>query len=326
MNFGVFLNQYYTPDGGFEVTDLYEQAELMEDVGFDLAALGERHVHREGIVEPLSTLAALGARTDDLDLATMAMLPALHDPLMLAEQVAMIDRLSDGRMAFGGAIGYRERELNAFGVTTEDRAEKFMESLELCKRLWTEESVSHDSDNWSYDDVFVSPRPADGMPVWIGGHADIAIKRAAYRGDGWIASASSTTEDLERQIGVYEDALDEFDEDREDHDVILMRDGYVADSVAAAREAIEPYLLELYRLYARWGQTYVDEHEVEVDYDELAEKFVLGSPADCVEQLETYEELGVDQVVVRCQFPGQSQESTLACLERFGDDVIPAFQ
>ena len=326
MKFGVFLNQYYTPDGEFEVTDLYDQAELVESVGFDFAALGERHIHREGVVEPLSTLAALGARTEDLGLATTAMLPALHDPLLLAEQVAMIDRLTDGRMTFGGAIGYRERELAPFGVEMDDRAGAFMEALELCKRFWREDSVTHDGDRWSYEDAFVSPRPADAMPVWIGGHADIAIKRAAYRGDAWIASASSTTADLERQIGVYEDALDEFGEDRADNDVVLMRDCFVADDAEQARETIEPHLLELYRLYARWGQTYVDEHEVEVDYDELEEKFVLGSPADCVDQLRTYADLGVDQVVVRVQFPGQSQEPTLACLERFGDAVIPAFQ
>ena len=324
MKFGVFLNQYYTPEGEFEVTDLYEQVALMEEVGFDLAALGERHFHREGFVEPLSTLAALGARTERIDLATMAMLPALHDPVHLAEQVAMIDRLTDGRMVFGGAIGYRERELNPFGVTLDDRAVQFMETLTLLKRLWTEESVTHDGDHWSYEDAFVSPRPAGDLPVWIGGHADIAIKRAAYRGTGWIASASSTTEDLERQIGVYEDALDEFGEDREDHDVVLMRDGFVADSVAEARETIEPHLLELYRLYARWGQTYVDENDVEVDYDELAEKFVLGAPEDCVEQLREYQELGVDQVIIRCQFPGQPQAPTLECLERFGEEVFPA--
>lgn len=323
MKFGVFLNQYYTPDGAFTVTDLYDQVDLMEEVGFDLAALGERHLHEEGVVEPLTTLAALASRTERLELATMAVLPAIHDQIMLAEQVAMIDRLSEGRMNFGGAIGYRERELNPFGVTKENRSKAFMESLELLKRLWSESSVTHDGDHFSYEDVFVEPRPTEDMPIWIGGHADIAIKRAAYRGDAWIASASSTTEDLERQIGVYEDSLDEFDEDREDHQVILMRDCFVGDSVEHARETIEPHLLELYKLYARWGQTYMDEHEIEVDYEELEEKFVIGSPEDCVEQLRVYDDLGVDQVVIRCQFPGQDQASTMDCLERFGTEVIP---
>lgn len=323
MKFGVFLNQYYAPDGEFAATDLFEQAELMESLGFDSAAVGERHMHEEGFVEPVTALAGLAAQTHTLELATTAMLPALYNPLHLAEQIAMIDEISGGRLRFGAALGYRDRELEPFGVPKEGRAKMFIEAIEVLKKFWTEDSVTHDGRHWSFDGAFVSPRPAGGLPVWIGGHSDIAIKRAAYRSDGWIASASSTTADLEEQIGVYEDALDEFGMNRADNDVILMRDCYVADSVEDAREAIEPHLLTLYEWYARWGQTYMDEHEVEVDYDELAEKFVLGSPTQCVEQLEEYEDLGVDHVILRVQFPGQSQQSTLRCLERLGDEVIP---
>jgi alkanesulfonate monooxygenase SsuD/methylene tetrahydromethanopterin reductase-like flavin-dependent oxidoreductase (luciferase family) len=326
MKFGVFLNQYYTPESEFSVTDLYEQAESMERLGFDGAALGERHLHEEGFVEPITALAAIAARTETLDLSTMAMLPMLYDPLHLAEQVAMIDRLSGGRMRFGAAIGYREREIEPFGVPMDDRSSAFIESLHILKRLWNEGSVSHDGEYWSFDDIFISPRPETELPVWIGGHADIAIKRAAYRGNGWIASASSTTENLRHQIGVYEDSLDEFDEERSDHDVVLMRDCFVSDSVKDARETIEPYLLQMYEWYARWGQTYMDENNVEVDYEELEEKFVLGSPNDCIEQLREYEALGVDQIYLRCQFPGQPQDVTLGTLERFGTKVMPAFR
>jgi alkanesulfonate monooxygenase SsuD/methylene tetrahydromethanopterin reductase-like flavin-dependent oxidoreductase (luciferase family) len=294
----------------------------MEDVGFDSVTVGERHVHEEGFVEPLTSLAAIAARTETLQLGTAAMLPGLYNPLHIAEAIATIDELSDGRASFGAALGYRDREIEAFGVDMDERVPRLNESLELLDRFWSGETVTHDGDFWSYDDAFVSPAPED-IPIWIGGHADIAIKRAAYRGNAWIASASSTTEDLPEQIGFYEDALDEFGMDRADNDVILMRDCFVADSVDEARERIEPYLLNLYELYARWGQTYMDEHEVEVDWDELAEKFVLGSPADCVEQLEAYADIGVDHVLLRCQFPGQPQETTLRCLERLGDEVIP---
>lgn len=325
MKFGVFLNQYYTEEGSFEVADLCEQADVIEAGGFDSIAVGERHLHDEGFAEPITTLAALAERTESVELATTAMLPALYNPLTLAEQLAAIDRLSGGRLTFGAALGYREAELDPFGVSMDDRVSRLLESVHLLQRFWTESGVTHDGDHWSFDDAFVSPRPADGIPVWFGGHADIAIKRAAYRGTGWIASASSTTADLEDQIGFYEDSLAEFDEDREENDVVLMRDCYVADSMEEAREAIEPYLLNLYELYAKWGQTYLDEHEVSVDYDELEEKFVIGTPEACVEQLREYEDLGVDHVVLRCQFPGQPQASTLRCLERLGDDVLPAF-
>jgi alkanesulfonate monooxygenase SsuD/methylene tetrahydromethanopterin reductase-like flavin-dependent oxidoreductase (luciferase family) len=322
---GVFLNQYYPPDSAFEITDLYEQVELIERVGFDSVAVGERHVHREGFVEPLTALSAIAARTETLNLVTAALLPALYHPLHLAEQIATIDDLSNGRMTFGAALGYRDRELESFGVEADGRAKQLIESIELLKRLWTDDSVTHDGEYWTLDDVFVSPRP-DDLPVWIGGHADIAIKRAAYRGNGWIASASSTTEDLSRQIDCYEDALADFGMDRGENSVVLMRDCFVADSLEESREAIEPFLLTLYEWYARWGQTYLDEHAIDVSYDELREKLVIGSPEDCIEQFQVYEDLGVDHVLIRCQFPGQPQEPTLRCLERFGEEIIPTFR
>jgi alkanesulfonate monooxygenase SsuD/methylene tetrahydromethanopterin reductase-like flavin-dependent oxidoreductase (luciferase family) len=198
----------------------------------------------------------------------------------------------------------------------------FVETLHLLKRLWSEEEVTHHGDFWDLDEACISPRP-ENLGLWIGGHADIAIKRAAYRSDGWIASASSTPEDLAHQIGVYEDALEEFEKPRGENEVVLMRDCYVADTVEEAREAVEPHLLTLYEWYARWGQTYMDEHEVEVDWDDLEEKFVMGPPETVAEDLRAYEDLGVDHFVLRVQFPGQSQASTLRCLERLGDEVIP---
>lgn len=323
MKVGAFLNQYYHPDGGFTVEDLFEQAERMDEHGFDSATLGERHVHEEGVVEPLIGLAAIAARTD-LDVGSAAILPALHDPLLLAEQVAMIENIATGTMYFGTALGYRERELEAFGVDMDERVDRFIESVTLLDALLrADEPVTHHGTYHDYEDVFVRPQPSSTLPVWIGGHADIAIERAAYRADGWIASASSTKSDLADQIDTYESALERFDEDRSGNEVILMRDCFVADSEPAAREAVEPYLLNLYEWYDRWGQTYLAEHEVGVDWEELSEKFVVGTPESVAEELDAYSEMGVDHVLLRWQFPGQSQESALECIDRLGDAVLP---
>lgn len=325
MKFGLFLNTYYEDESEFEVTDLIEQANVAEAVGFDTISIGERHVHADGVVEPLTALAAIAARTTEVDLATMAALPGIHHPIHLAEKVATIDRLAGGRMRFGTALGYRERELAPFDLDLADRVPAFLEALAVIKRLWSEPTVTHDGSRWQFENVCVQPGPIGEMPVWIGAHADIAIKRAAYRGDGWIASGSSDTSDLERQIGVYEDALAEFGKERSEHTVVLMRDCFVGPDRDAAFESIRPYVRRLYDLYERWGQTYLDEMDGELTDEKLAEKFVLGSPEACIDRLRTYEELGVDQVVVRVQFPGQPQDTTLQCLERVGNEIIPAF-
>ena len=325
MEFGAFLNQYYFPGSDHGLAEIIAQAERMAEVGFDSATLGERHVHDEGVVEPITGLTALAARTD-LTIGSSAILPALYDPLRLAEQAAMVDEIATGRFQVGTAIGYRERELAAFDVPMDERVGRFVEAMHLLERFWTEDGpVTHHGDYYDYEDVFVSPQPEPELPVWIGGHADVAIERAAYRGDGWIASASSTNEDLRRQIGVYETALEEFGKERSENDVILMRDCYVAESETAAREAVETHLLDLYEWYDRWGQTYMAEQGVGVDWDALAKKFVIGTETDAVERFETYDEMGVDHVLLRFQFPGQSQESALECIERLGDGVLPAF-
>lgn len=142
MKLGVFLNQYYNNDGEFHVRDPLEQVELMESVGFDSATVGEWHLHEEGFVEPITTLSAIAAHTDTLQLGTAAMLPALYGPLHLAEYIVSLDDLSDGRTAFGAALGYRERELAAFDVEMDDRVGRFIESLELLKRFWAGETVT----------------------------------------------------------------------------------------------------------------------------------------------------------------------------------------
>lgn len=326
MKFGAFLNQYYHPDSDFSLRLLLEQAERMESVGFDSATLGERHVHEEGVVEPITGLAAIAARTN-LDIGTAALLPALHDPLYLAEQVSMLDTLANGTTYFGAALGYRKRELSAFNVEMEDRVPRFIETIRILKRLWRSEGeISYHGTYYDYDDVFISPQPDSKLPIWIGGHADIAIKRAAFRGDGWIASASSTPADLRDQIATYESALNEFDMSRESNEVILMRDCFVADTETEARQAVEPYLLNLYEWYDRWGQTYMAEHEVGVNWETLRDKFVIGTPEQIVSDLRAYEQMGVDHVLLRWQFPGQSQQSVLTCIERLGDEIIPAFR
>jgi alkanesulfonate monooxygenase SsuD/methylene tetrahydromethanopterin reductase-like flavin-dependent oxidoreductase (luciferase family) len=326
MRLGAFLNQYYSPDGGFSVGNMLEQAEQMDEWGFDTATLGERHVHEEGFVEPITGLAAIAARTT-LDVGTAAVLPAIYDPLHLAEQVATIDDIASGTVHFGAALGYREREFEAFGVDRDERVGRFVEALSLLRRLWQSPgAVTHHGDFYHYDDVFVSPLPNSDIPIWIGGHADVAIERAAYRGNGWIASASSSRERLRAQIDTYECALDDFGKDRDENEVVLMRECFVADSEEAARDAIEPYLLNLYRWYERWGQAYLAGEDTRDEWDRLKEKFVVGTPNDVIEDLRTYEEMGVDHILLRWQFPGQSQESALACIDRLGEAVIPEFR
>jgi alkanesulfonate monooxygenase SsuD/methylene tetrahydromethanopterin reductase-like flavin-dependent oxidoreductase (luciferase family) len=105
--------------------------------------------------------------------------------------------------------------------------------------------------------------------------------------------------------------------------VALLRDGFVAESRAAARAVLEAPLLAKYREYDGWKSTSVDTDRYAGSWEEALPRLVAGSPAECVERIGRYAELGVTTLVLRCQFPGLGHLATLRCIERFGTHVMP---
>jgi alkanesulfonate monooxygenase SsuD/methylene tetrahydromethanopterin reductase-like flavin-dependent oxidoreductase (luciferase family) len=324
MEFGVYLNQY--GDSRYQTTfdDLFEQVEYMEEVGYDLAAVGERHFYEAGFYDPFTCLSALGARTDTLGLmANILILPAYH-PIHLAEQIANIDVLNGGNTRWGLSLGYRESELVNFGVDMDDRVGRYMESVHLLKRLLEGDRFDHDGDHFSFEDGFVRPEPV-GSPrpeLYGGGNADVAIKRAAYRTDGFTA-AVTVPEELEADIELYKQSVEEAGKDPDDADVAIMVDGYVAETEAEAYDALDPYMLDLHEQYIKWGNPEFQERPTFADVEDQC---IIGTPEQAAEKLELFEEMGVDQFIFRTQFGGMSQESALESIRLFGEEVAPGFQ
>ena len=109
----------------------------------------------------------------------------LHNPVYVAETVATMDVIAGGNMAFGVGLGYRDVEFDAFGVRRGERVKRFVDCLELVKRLWTEESVSFESEHCTLKDVRMNMRPVQKPhpPIWFAANSDPAVKRAAHMGD-----------------------------------------------------------------------------------------------------------------------------------------------
>lgn len=324
MEFGVYLNQY--GDHRYQTTfdDLFEQVDMIEDVGYDTAAVGERHFYEDGFYDPFTCLSALGARTDSLGLmANILILPVYH-PIHLAERIANIDHLTEGNSRWGLSLGYRESELVNFGVDMDDRVGCFMQSIRLLKRLLEGDRFDHDGDHFSFEDGFVRPEPAqDPRPrLYGGGNADVAIKRAAFRCDGFTA-AVTVPEELEADIEVYEDALVEAGKEPGDGNVTIMVDGYIAETEEAAYDALDPYMLDLHEEYIKWGNPEFQERPT---FDDVDDQCIIGTPAQVAEKIEQFEEMGVDHLIFRTQFGGMSQESTLKSIRLFGEEVMPEFQ
>jgi alkanesulfonate monooxygenase SsuD/methylene tetrahydromethanopterin reductase-like flavin-dependent oxidoreductase (luciferase family) len=250
---------------------------------------------------------------------------AIHHPVRLAEQAANLDVLSGGRFVCGVVLGYFGGDFGPFGVRVQERAGRLTESIEIMRRLWTGERVTYRGRYYVLEDVFTRPRPLrpSGPPIWIAAKVDNAIRRAAALGDGWFLSADDTFESVHRKIGVYRDAARAGGKPA--GEIVLMRDGFVADSAQAARRIAETPMLGLFEEYHAWKKDSPDADRYDSSFEGALPKLVLGSPQQCVDQVGRYRALGVDTLIFRCQYAGISHRDALRSIELFGRHVIPAF-
>jgi alkanesulfonate monooxygenase SsuD/methylene tetrahydromethanopterin reductase-like flavin-dependent oxidoreductase (luciferase family) len=162
-----------------------ERIEIMDKGGFDAVWLAEHHFTTFSVcpsVHMLGTLAA--ARTTRLRIGTAVSLAALYHPLRLAEEVALLDMLSGGRVNWGAGRGFAPAEFNAFGVPPAESADRFREAVDIVLRAWTKERLTFSGTHFKFDDVEVLPKPLQQPhpPVWMAATSESAIDWAAGRG------------------------------------------------------------------------------------------------------------------------------------------------
>jgi probable F420-dependent oxidoreductase len=162
--------------------------DALEDLGFDSLWLSERVSGPNP--DPIVGLAVAAGRTTRMKLGTSVQVVPGRNPALLAQSLASLDVLSDGRFLPGfGLGGVDPHEQQAFGVTREERAARFDEVVPLLRRIWTEESVTHEGPFHTYTDLRVRPRPVQRPPdIWFGGRAPSELRRVGRLGDGWLAS------------------------------------------------------------------------------------------------------------------------------------------
>src|SRR5580698_7960849 len=176
-----------------------ERIEIMDRGGFDAVWLAEHHFTTFSVcpsVHMLGTLAA--ARTKRLRIGTAVSLAALYHPLRLAEEVALLDMLSGGRVNWGAGRGFAHSEFNAFGVPPEESSERFREAVEIVLRAWTQERLSFQGAHFSFDGIEVLPKPLQQPhpPTWMAATSETAIDWAASRGFSILMDPHCTNAEL----------------------------------------------------------------------------------------------------------------------------------
>jgi probable F420-dependent oxidoreductase len=172
-----------------EYRDYLDLVRLIESEGLDSAWNSEHHGAGDGYLPSLlPLLAAFAAVTERIELGTGVVLAPFHDPIRLAEDFAVVDQLSGGRVICGLGIGWRDEEFRAFGVDVKTRTKRLTEITEILRAAWSEDRFSYQGRHYNYDQVAVTPKPARVPPILIGGFVDDAIRRAGQIGDGYISS------------------------------------------------------------------------------------------------------------------------------------------
>ena len=332
MKIGVQLNPQVSIDkpGASLMPTLIEQVRCADQSGFHGFSMGE-HYNIPGLqrVHQIPALARLCVEAKHCEVGTAVTLLGLRHPVTVAAELASLDVINNGRSFAAFGLGYRDEELNAFNLNKTQRFNRFVESVELIKRLWTEDHVSFDGKEFKIKDVTVDPKPLQKPrpPIWIAANSDAAVERAARIGDGWIIGPHSAIEELERQAHLFRTAWAATGKSGKP-ELPIIRETFVAKNRQEAVQKARPCLEQLYRsIYIKWKQNEAmsDPTELSWAFDRLAKnRFILGSPEECIDQVKEYESrLGATYMLVRFDWtPGLLQEEILASMRLFGEKVI----
>jgi probable F420-dependent oxidoreductase len=173
-----------------------------EALGYDSVWTQEQILGTAGSLEPVTLLAYAAARTSRVRLGVAVLLTTLRSPVQLAKALTTVDQLSGGRLIVGVGLGGRTNVYPAFGIVPGRRVRRFVEGLDVMRRLWTEERVTFRGEFWTLDNAALTPRPVQKPhpPIWFGAHHPDAVRRAATLGDGFIGAGSSSTAQFREEV------------------------------------------------------------------------------------------------------------------------------
>jgi probable F420-dependent oxidoreductase len=342
MKFGLTFGLVQVP--GMPLTwqqsaaDVISGAREAEELGYDAVHMVEHHFQPDGYnPSPLMTLAAAAAVTERVDLGTNILLVPLYHPVKLAEDVAVLDNISGGRVKLGVAPGYVTEEFAGMTVPYAERFRRFEEALDIMQLAWREETFSFEGEFWTIPETRLTPKPVQpgGPPLWYGVSGPRLLRRAARRGAALAVSPRHTVEEVRGHLATYEAACDEFGHHPTDRPI--MREVFVAETREEAERIAAPAVTHLFReLYGRKSASgerplqsdtgeVVSDHE-QVDFANFRSRYIIGTPDDALSAVaQMRDEIGTTELHCWMQMPGISGEDAMRSARLFAKEVVPAF-
>ncbi|HEV8711775.1 MAG TPA: LLM class flavin-dependent oxidoreductase [Candidatus Binatia bacterium] len=308
------------------------QAEWAEALGFDSVWTTEHHFARHGLNSAILTFSAhLAARTKHLRIGTAVLVLPYWDPLRLAEETAVVDIVSGGRLDVGIGRGYRYEEFRGFNVPVEESRGRFAECLDILHKAWTAESVSYSGTYYTVRDVSVRPQPLQHPhpPLWVSGTTPESIEWAARSGYHWMmAGGIISFLQMQEARKRYDAALAAAGRHPGEAEFYLHFPIYVAEKTSAEiRQETEEAMAWFYQVAVSGGTIYDQPgRRLTFDYEALCQNVaVFGDPERVQRRLEElWRGLHFTQLVMLS--PPLPLDQTIQSMELFARTVMPALR
>lgn len=302
-----------------------DQAAYTEELGFSSIWLSEHHFSEEGYLPSLAAvLGTLAARTSHTRLGTAVLLAPLHHPLRLAEDLAVVDQLSGGRLDVGLAPGYKPDEFAVLKVPKRERGARTDETIEILQLAWRGERFSYTGRHFQFDDVIVAPPPVQpgGPPIWVGGNSLAAARRAAQHGICFMPDSGAG-------IDLYDAYRTQLPTTSGPPRVATNRVLFAAASRDKAWEICGPHFLFQFNAYRQWFSAAGDDDTHGTELTDPAvlspEHYFVGTPDDILAAIQASQQrLGYEELVFWARPPGMPIEHATASLELIAKHVLPA--
>ncbi len=347
MKFGI-MNLFPLTEGESEqkiYEETLEEAQLADELGFDSFWLAEHHFSTYGVLgNPLMFGAAIAERTQRIKIGTAVMVIPFYNPVRLAEDAALLDNISGGRLLLGTGSGYQPKEFAGFNVDPNTSKDRYNETIDILRLAWTEEVWSYRGEFYQYEDMSVFPKPVqDPIPILHAAVAPDSFSRLGAAGERLITSPNFTPlEIMKKNFARYHESLVEAGFDPQGFERPFMQQIWCGPDEARRRAAAEA-ALRYYRMVGKVipgqqkGRTYDDAKKmayyeaVKRGIDLLTVEQTLtyggnfGSAQYVIDTLKVLEEeMGVDHYIGWFRIPSLDRQQALDAMHYFAQEVMPA--
>jgi alkanesulfonate monooxygenase SsuD/methylene tetrahydromethanopterin reductase-like flavin-dependent oxidoreductase (luciferase family) len=314
-----------------EYADTLALARLAEQLGFDAIWASEHHFAEDAYLPSvLVLLAGIAAVTERVRLGTAVALAPFHNPLRFAEDAAVLDQLSRGRLMIGLGAAWRTAEFAAFGLPVSERVSRTVELARVCRLAWDNACFSFSGKHWKFTNVSVTPRPYGKLPLLLGGSVPAAAARAGRLAQGFLATGTPGigVAGLQSQVAVFDEAARSAGKDPDQMTIGFHVNAWVSKDGSLADDALQAMWNQVGR-YQLWHAQDAGSSAVELpplDEAEIRRRALFGTPGQVVAAAQPW--LGAFgqrdlHVIFRLHYPGMPASVAADAMRLFAAEVIP---